>query len=108
MLLPKKISLLTDVIWVRTGIHLKGVLRNPKQNEFVDLWIIKHTDRDHIGVVEAFIKDPFINKKKNLELYYWFNWSSYEFIPLDVNKGLCRNLLLLKFIFSNTITSIHF
>ena len=64
------------------------------KGEHVDLWIITHTDRDHIGGVEAFLKDPFMEDEDKIKLVldYWFNWSSYEFVRPDpkitVDQGI--------------------
>jgi ribonuclease BN (tRNA processing enzyme) len=68
--------------------------------QVVDLWIITHTDRDHIGGVEGFIKDPYFTNKKNIVNIFWFNWSSYETgLPdpaISVSQGIILRDYLLK------------
>lgn len=45
------------------------------KGEVVDLWIITHTDADHIGAILGFIKDKKISKKKEVVTQIWFNYS---------------------------------
>lgn len=70
-------------------------------NQFVDLWIITHTDRDHIGGIEAFLKDPSIDKKEELVKEYWFNWSSYEIMPLNNKVSITQGINLRKYLADN-------
>ncbi|KAA5542948.1 ComEC/Rec2 family competence protein [Adhaeribacter rhizoryzae] len=90
------------------GGYLGTYLRTIKQkllaiqskSQFVDIWIITHTDRDHIGGVEAFLKDPTLPNKEHLVKEYWFNWSTYDFIPysdkISVNQGITLRDYLFK------------
>jgi hypothetical protein len=63
----------------------KEILQLQSQGKAALLWIVTHTDRDHIGGVEAFIKDPTITGKENLVREFWFNCSSYS-ISLPSSK----------------------
>ena len=86
--------------------YLSTYLRTIKQelldiqaaNQCVDLWIITHTDRDHIGGVEAFLKDPSIYEKDELVKQYWFNWSSYEFSPLNEKISVTQGINLRNYL----------
>ena len=46
------------------------------EKEIVDLWIISHVDRDHIGAVLGFIHDKKIKDKPGAVKEFWFNHSS--------------------------------
>lgn len=62
------------------------------EGEVIDRWIITHTDRDHIGGVIAFLRDPGIRDKEGLVQEFWFNWSSYPYEPpsklLSTGQGM--------------------
>jgi beta-lactamase superfamily II metal-dependent hydrolase len=63
-----------------------------KAGEVVDLWVLTHTDRDHIGGVITFIKDGTFEGRNELVKEYWFNWSDFSFQPtsdkLSVAQGI--------------------
>lgn len=81
----------------RTTIK-QELLKIQAAGQRVDLWIITHTDRDHIGGVEAFLKDPFFLQKEDLVKEYWFNWSSYEFNPLSENISVQQGINLRNYL----------
>jgi len=62
------------------------------REEKVDLWVVTHTDQDHIGAVESFIKDTYFAGKQSIVQQYWFNWSSYEIVlpsaEISVSQGI--------------------
>lgn len=62
--------------------------------ETVDLWILTHTDRDHIGGVEAFIKDKDFVENTELVGSFWFNWSDYTFIPSKKRLSIAQGIKL--------------
>lgn len=64
------------------------------KGEAVNLWIITHTDSDHIGGIEAYIKDPYFKNKKDLVKMFWFNWSSYEVVMPEPAISLTQGILL--------------
>lgn len=68
------------------------ILKIQAAGQHVDLWIITHTDKDHIGGIEAFIKDNTLTKKEDIVLQYWFNYSTYiTAIPsenVSVSQGI--------------------
>jgi beta-lactamase superfamily II metal-dependent hydrolase len=70
----------------------KEILAIQSQNQLIDRWIITHTDRDHIGGVEAFLRDPSIKNKENLVSEYWFNYSSLPFVEpgsaVSIEQGI--------------------
>jgi beta-lactamase superfamily II metal-dependent hydrolase len=72
----------------------RELLAIEEKMQVVDLWIITHTDRDHIGGIEAFIKDPYFIAKKNLVNIFWFNWSSYEIVLPDPAISLSQGITL--------------
>jgi len=72
----------------------KELLRLQDMGEVVDLWIITHTDRDHIGGVEGFIRDRNFRGKEALVNEYWFNWSSYYFMPGGKNISTAQGIHL--------------
>jgi len=88
------------------GGYLSTYLKTIKQellsiqsaNQHVDLWIITHTDRDHIGGVEAFLKDPSIHRKEQLVTEYWFNWSTYEFKQLHDKISVAQGINLRQYL----------
>lgn len=76
----------------------KELIEIQTAGQSVDLWVITHTDRDHIGGVEAFLKDPSIHNKEQLVKEYWFNWSSYEFSPLNNKISVGQGINLRKYL----------
>lgn len=64
------------------------------RKEQVDLWILTHTDLDHIGGVTAFIKDNYVLDKNNLIKQFWFNWSDYRIHPSRTKIGAKHGILL--------------
>lgn len=51
-----------------------------QKKESIDLFIITHTDNDHIGGVRPFIREF---KDRNIVQKYWFNWSKFSFTVLE-------------------------
>lgn len=58
------------------------LLRSLPIEECIDLWVITHTDLDHIGAVLGFIQDKKITDKRKAVKQFWFNYS-----PLTVSGG---------------------
>lgn len=48
------------------------------EGEKIDLWIISHIDRDHIGSVLGFIQDKKIKNKPESVKEFWFNHTGYS------------------------------
>lgn len=78
----------------------KELLSIKSTGEKVGLWVITHTDRDHIGGVEAFIKDPTITNKEELIDVFWFNWSSYAFNLLQSEISVAQGIGLRDYLIS--------
>jgi beta-lactamase superfamily II metal-dependent hydrolase len=70
------------------------LMRIKDAGEAVDLWIITHTDKDHIGGLEAFIKDSTIADKDSLVKEFWFNWSDYSFQPSTGKISVAQGMTL--------------
>jgi beta-lactamase superfamily II metal-dependent hydrolase len=58
------------------------LIRSLPSDECIDLWIISHTDLDHIGAVLGFTQDKKIKYKRKAVQQFWFNYS-----PLTVKVG---------------------
>jgi beta-lactamase superfamily II metal-dependent hydrolase len=49
-----------------------------EREETIDLWVITHSDADHIGGLLAFIADKDFKNELDFVKQYWFNWSTIE------------------------------
>lgn len=86
--------------------YLEPLLQNIAQNpeEFLDLWIVTHYDRDHIGGVVAFAEDIAFNtpnhrSKKNLVTNFWYN---RPLIASDsTERGLTEGISLSTYLADN-------
>jgi len=74
------------------------LVRIREAGELVDLWVLTHTDRDHIGGVEAFIKDVAIADRERLVVEFWFNWSDYTFVPPTEKVSVAQGIVLREYL----------
>lgn len=81
----------------RNSIKLE-LLRIREAREVVDLWVVTHSDRDHIGGVEAFVKDTTMVDRENLITEFWFNWSDYPFTPPSPKISTAQGIILLEYL----------
>jgi len=69
-------NILVDGGYANTYKSVFGpLIREISKDEVIDLWIITHTDSDHIGAILGFIKDKKVLKKKEVLKQIWFNYS---------------------------------
>lgn len=71
-----------------------------KRQEKVDLWVITHTDSDHIGGLEALLIDRSIKNKDALVTQFWFNWSDYSYMPPNPQISIRQGVFLREFLSS--------
>jgi beta-lactamase superfamily II metal-dependent hydrolase len=66
--------------------------------EIIDLWIISHTDLDHIGGVLGFIRDNKIKDKKAAVKKIWFNYSPLELSDSNGKLGVRQGIELRNYL----------
>lgn len=71
------------------------------QGEKVDLWIITHIDRDHIGAVLGFIQDKKIKDKPQAAKDFWFNHSGTTVKTPDGKLAVDDGIKFRKFLTNN-------
>lgn len=88
--------LLIDSGFSRTYPHqLKKYLQEIKsQNKKVSLWVITHTDNDHIGGILKFLRDDDFKNDPDFIQQYWFNWSPIKLPTGDDQISVKQGILL--------------
>ena len=76
---------------------LNGIL---SKGEMIDLWILTHTDNDHIGGVTKFINERDFKDKPEFVKKFWFNWSNIEILPDEGEISVKQGILLRDYFIS--------
>ncbi len=79
------------------------VIREIIIEEYIDLWIITHTDIDHVGAVMGFIQDRKIKNKKVAVKEFWFNDSSFSVSEGKGKLGVTQGIKLRTFLEDNEL-----
>ncbi len=80
------------------------LIRDIIAEEYIDLWIITHTDIDHIGAVMGFIQDRKIYDKKAAVKQFWFNDSSFTVSEGMGKLGITQGIKLRTFLEDNQLS----
>lgn len=75
--------------------RLKKYLWDVRQRgEHISLWVITHTDSDHIGGVIEYLRDKEFRHETDLVRQFWFNWSTLELPPEEGEIGVRQGMEL--------------
>lgn len=75
--------------------RLKKYLQEVRQcGEHISLWVITHTDSDHIGGVIEYLRDKKFRHETDFVQQFWFNWSMLELPPEEGEIGVRQGILL--------------
>lgn len=80
------------------------LIQNIIAEESIDLWIISHTDIDHIGATIGFIQDRKIKDKKAAVKQFWFNDSSFTVSQGNGKLGVEQGIKLRAFLEDNELS----
>ncbi|RZJ76286.1 MAG: MBL fold metallo-hydrolase [Flavobacterium sp.] len=100
-----------DLVWHNIlidggyGYHYRDIMgpliRQITKHETIDLWIITHTDLDHIGAVTGFIQDLQIKDKKSAVREFWFNHSGVSMSGGNGKLGVRQAIQLREYLEDN-------
>jgi len=98
-------NILVDGGYGNTYKYVFGpLIRDIIAEEPIDLWIITHTDIDHIGATIGFIQDRKIKDKKAAVKQFWFNDSSFTLSDGTGKLGVAQGIKLRAFLQANELS----